>query len=138
MTTIAVRVGDDRDVEAFLADRIYEFNSAATGYHDGESFSAVVGTPEIEAGAYGFSWGGCCFVSYLWVAESLRGRGIGSALLDAVEHHARERNCRLVLLSTHSFQAPGFYARRGYQAVAKVDDYPVGHRDIFYAKRLDP
>jgi hypothetical protein len=30
-----------------------------------------------------------------------------------------------------------FYARMGYEQVARIDDYPVGHADIFYAKRLD-
>jgi GNAT superfamily N-acetyltransferase len=139
MTTIPVRIGDDPALEAFLSERIYEFNAAATGYHDGESFSAQIQSDAdgIEAGAYGFTWGGCCFVSYLWVDEALRGKGVGSALLDAVERHARGKGCRLVLLSTHSFQAPGFYARRGYAQVALVNDYPVGHRDIFYSKRLD-
>jgi hypothetical protein len=43
-----------------------------------------------------------------------------------------------MLLSSHSFQAPEFYARRGYEQVARVDDHPVGHANIFYAKRLDP
>jgi len=139
MTTIAVRTGDDPDLEAFLAERIYEFNAVASGYDDGESFAAVLQTESdsVEAAAYGFTWGGCCFISYLWVAEALRGRGVGSALLDAVEHHARAKHCRLVVLSTHSFQAPGFYERRGYGEVAVVDDYPVGYRDIFYSKRLD-
>jgi predicted N-acetyltransferase YhbS len=63
--------------------------------------------------------------------------GIGSELLRAVEGHAREKRCRLVLLSSHTFQAPVFYARMGYEQVARIDDYPVGHADIFYAKRLD-
>jgi hypothetical protein len=42
-----------------------------------------------------------------------------------------------VLLASHSFQAPEFYARRGYALVARVDDHPVGHSSIFYTKRLD-
>jgi len=139
MTNIAVRTGDDPELEAFLAQRIYEFNAEATGYFDGESWGAVVRgqSGDVEAGAYGFTWGGCCFVSYLWVAAALRGRGVGSALLEAVEGHAREKGCRLVLLSTHSFQAPSFYFRRGYEQVALVNDYPVGYRDIFLSKRLN-
>ncbi len=25
----------------------------------------------------------------------------------------------------------------GYDPIARINDYPVGHADIFYAKRLD-
>lgn len=138
MSSITVRTGDDPQFEAFLAERIYEFNAAATGYHDAESFNAgrqsESGT--IDAGISGYTWGGCCYVSYLWVAESLRGRGIGGELLDAVERHAREKRCQLMVLGSHTFQAPEFYARRGYEQVARIDDYPVGHADIFFTKRL--
>jgi hypothetical protein len=41
MTQIPVQVGDAPQVEAFLAERIYEYNAAATGYHDAQSFSAL-------------------------------------------------------------------------------------------------
>jgi GNAT superfamily N-acetyltransferase len=139
MPPIAVRAGDAPEIEAFLAERIYEYNAAATGYHDGESFTAIhqSASGTIEAGASGYTWGGCCYVAYLWVSEPLRGRGIGTELLNAVERHARDKQCRVVLLGSHTFQAPGFYARRGYEQVARINDHPVGHASIFFTKRLD-
>jgi GNAT superfamily N-acetyltransferase len=140
MATITIRTGEAPELEAFLAERIYEYNAAVTGYHDGESFSAIHqgASGTLDAGIAGHTWGGCCFVTHLWVAEAARGRGIGSELLGTVERHARDKRCRLVLLSSHTFQAPGFYTRRGYEQVARVDDHPVGHADIIYAKRLAP
>lgn len=141
MARIAILADDDAGkMDAFLAERIYEFNAAATGYHDGETFAAVRETESgvVEAGASGYTWGGCCYVAYLWVAEALRGGGIGSELLDAVEAHARDKGCRVVFVSSHSFQAPQFYARHGYQQVAQVKDHPVGHDAIHFAKRLNP
>jgi len=139
MSAIAVRTGDAPELEAFLAQRIYEFNATATGYHDGGSFTAVHqgAAGKVEAGTCGYTWGGCCYVSYLWVCQALRGKGIGSELLKAVERHARGKHCRLILLSSHSFQAPEFYARRGYEQIARIHDHPVGHANIFYVKRLD-
>jgi hypothetical protein len=62
---------------------------------------------------------------------------MGSELLRAVECHARQKHCRLILLSTHSFQAPEFYARKGHEQVARINDWPFGHANMFYAKRLD-
>lgn len=138
MKPIEVRAGDAPEIERFLADRIHQHNAAATGYHDAQSFSAVRenAAGALAAGISGYTWGGCCYITYLWVSESSRRQGLGSELLAAVELHARDKRCRLVLLSSHSFQAPQFYARRGYRALARIDDHPVGHASIFYAKRL--
>ena len=137
---ISVRAGDAPDIEAFLAERIYEHNAAVTGYHDGESFTAVRRgeSGHLEAGVSGYTWGGCCYVAYLWVSQVLRGRGIGSELLRAVEDHAVQKRCHVVIVSSHSFQAPEFYARRGYEQIARIADHPVGHANIFFAKRLAP
>jgi GNAT superfamily N-acetyltransferase len=137
MATIAVQVGEAPEVEAFLAQRIYEYNASATGYDNAESFTALSdegGT--VEAGVCGYTWGGCCYVSYLWVVESSRHKGLGSDLLAAVERHAREKGCTQVLLWTHSFQAPEFYARRGYQLTARIADHPIGYSSGVYVKRL--
>ena len=138
MSGVAIRVGDVAEAEAFLAARIYEYNAEATGYRDAESFAALqhdaAGAP--EAGVSGYTWGGFCYVSYLWVTSASRGKGLGSELLDAVERHARGKCCRLILVSSHSFQAPAFYARKGYQPVARIQDHPVGHWSAIYAKSL--
>ena len=135
---IDLRIGEAPDVQAFLADRIYEFNSKATGYFDGEPFSGTQrdDAGAIQAGIYGYTWGGCCYVSYLWVDESERGQGLGTALLVATERHARMKGCQVVFLATHSFQAPGFYERLGYERQAVVHDHPLGHASLIFAKRL--
>jgi hypothetical protein len=36
----------------------------------------------------------------------------------------------------HSFQAPVFYERLGYKARAVLEDHPVGHASVVFAKRL--
>ena len=135
---IVVRVGEAHEVVSFLAEHIYESNSKSTGYFDGEAFSSAQRDESgaIRAGISGYTWGGCCYVSYLWVAESERNHGLGSALLAAAEEHARKRGCSVVFLATHSFQAPAFYERRGYKAQAVVRDHPIGHASVTYAKRL--
>lgn len=135
---LLLQIGDAPEIEAYLSERIYEFNSKATGYFDGESFSATLrdASEAIQAGIYGYTWGGCCYITYLWVEEAQRGKGIGAALLVAAEEHARKRDCKVMLLATHSFQAPAFYERLGYRQEALLNDHPVGHASLYFAKSL--
>jgi GNAT superfamily N-acetyltransferase len=75
-------------------------------------------------------------VKLLWVAESHRGGGLGSAMLRAAEAEALRRGCRQIMLATHSFQAPDFYAKHGFRRVAIVVGNPIGHTDILMLKRI--
>lgn len=137
---IVLRAGDTPEIEAFLAARIYEFNAKASGYFDGESFSGTQrdDSGAIRAGISGYTWGGCCYISYLWVDEQERGQGLGTALLSAAEEYAGRRRCAVVFVATHSFQAPGFYERMGYERQTVLHDHPVGYSSASYAKRLPP
>ena len=46
------------------------------------------------------------------------------------------RGCGQVVIATHSFQAPAFYERFGYERRAVIEGRPKGHAYIIYAKRL--
>jgi hypothetical protein len=46
------------------------------------------------------------------------------------------RRTRTIVLSTHSFQAPAFYAKHGYTVCGEVPDYPSGYAQIFLRKVL--
>jgi GNAT superfamily N-acetyltransferase len=76
------------------------------------------------------------FVAALWVADSYRGRDIGTALLKAAEKEARRRRCLGVYLDTFSFQARPFYERLGYQLFGTLPDCPPGGAKYYLYKRL--
>jgi GNAT superfamily N-acetyltransferase len=123
---------------AFLEEQINRLNMEETGLRDGGLLTRLVrdAAGEIVAGIYGWTWGGCCEIRYLWVREDQRGRGYGTELLRAAEQEATARGCIQVVLDTHSFQAPEFYRKQGYEVVGVVDDYPVGHQKIYLRKHL--
>lgn len=126
------------DDAQYLEERLYEFNSAATGIAGGEWLSILVKDAEgrIAAGICGAVWGGCLEIRQFWVEETRRRQGLGSRLLTAAEQEARRRGCQQILLSTFSFQAPAFYVRHGFEVLATVDDHPRGHTNLLMRKRL--
>ncbi len=92
----------------------------------------------IEGGVTGSSVWGWLYVRYLWVHDRWRGRGQGARLMQAAEVEAEKRACTGIWVSTYSFQAPTFYQKLGYQEFGRIDDFPKGHRRLFYEKRLTP
>lgn len=80
-------------------------------------------------------WGGLA-INILWLAESLRGQGVGSALLAQAEQIARERGCHTAHLDTMSFQAPDFYLKHGYTLFGTLPGIPRGQQRFFFYKRL--
>ena len=126
---------DERD-RRFLEERLHDFNVAATGIADGRLLAIYERDAQgaILGGLFGWTWGGCLEVEYLWVREDQRGRGLGTRLLSAAEDEARRRGCRQAVLSTHSFQAPRFYERLGYEAYGVAENYPQGHKQYHLRK----
>ena len=75
-------------------------------------------------------------VRLLWVDPAHRAAGHGRRLLTAAEAEGRQRGCRNARLSTFSFQAAGFYERCGWRQVLALENFPRGHRRLFYVKAL--
>ena len=130
--------GADAALAEQLDTEISVFNAAASGNDDARMLSVAVrgGDGDLRAGLYGWTWGGCGYVDLLWVHEEERGSGLGTRLLTAAEAEIRRRGCDRVALSTHTFQAPGFYARLGYAECGRTPGYPHGHDDIHLVKHL--
>jgi ribosomal protein S18 acetylase RimI-like enzyme len=121
-----------------LTARIYEFNARKTGHDDAKDYAIAVRNEQndVVGGANGYTWGACCYVTNLWVAESLRGQGVGKSVLAAVEACARQRGCIQIILSSHTFQAPDFYKRHGFTELFRIPDYPKGHGDVWLSKQI--
>jgi GNAT superfamily N-acetyltransferase len=121
---------------AFLEDQLYTYNVEQTGYDDGTYLTLWVKnqTGERLAGLHGWSWGGSCYIQDLWVHKDLRGQGYGTQLLHAAEQEARTRGCDHMVLSSFSFQAPGFYQKLGYDVFAVLEDHPRHHRHYYLHK----
>ena len=139
MDEAALVVGDaDDGLRETLDAEINAFNAEVTGMADGRLLCVSVREEggDLRAGLFGWTWGGCGYIELLWVRADYRGCGLGARLLAAAEQEIRRRGCGQVALSTHSFQAPGFYARFGYQECGRTPAYPRGYDQIHLVKQL--
>lgn len=122
----------------FLEDQLYEFNSAQTAQDDGQLFAFFIRNEhqEMLAGLSGWTWAQACEIRTLWVHPSWRGQGYGRSLLESAEQEAQARGCKVILISSYSFQAPGFYQKCGYTLAWQLHDFPPGHHYCFLVKQF--
>ncbi|HET8757468.1 MAG TPA: GNAT family N-acetyltransferase [Solirubrobacteraceae bacterium] len=135
---IAIVSAPDPALAARLDDEISAFNLRATGICDARDLAATLHDPqgELVGGAQGWTWGATGWVERLWVRADARHRGLGTRLLTAFESEARARGCAQLGLTTHTFQAPDFYRRHGFEVVGELLDYPLGHASLLLRKGL--
>jgi GNAT superfamily N-acetyltransferase len=144
---MAMAMNDDLAIEdepraaevAALDDQLYRHNVAVTGCGNGRWLAIFVRDAHggLLAGLHGWTWGRTGFVRTLWVSEELREHGIGARLLAAAEREAVRRGCREMQLDTHSYQAPGFYRRCGYEEIAELPGWPSEDATrVFFRKTL--
>jgi len=122
----------------YITEQLAIFNVARTGADNWYPIGFFLRSPEGEwqGGLLGDTWGGWLNVRFLWLTESARRRGHGTRLMDAAEAYALGRGCFAATLDTHSYQALGFYQKRGYEVFGTLEDCPPGHTKYYLRKRL--
>jgi GNAT superfamily N-acetyltransferase len=135
---IAVEAALDPVVIQEIQNRINTYNMVVTGDHAYRPLYVILRDDQevVKGGALADLWGGWVHITYLWVAEELRGHGYGRQVLALLEAEARGAGCRGVFLETFSFQARPFYEKNGYTVIAQLPDYPEGHTFYFLRKFL--
>ncbi len=76
------------------------------------------------------------YIDELWVADELRGQGLGTKLMQEVEQYAASESLSGIWLWTQSWQAADFYEKLGYERFSEFDDFPKGHKRLGYRKAL--
>jgi GNAT superfamily N-acetyltransferase len=117
---------DDR--LAVIDAGLEEYNLSIAPLSDVRPLASFATDPagQVVGGASGRTWGRCCELLQLWVEPRRRSAGVGSRLLQLFEAQAQRRGCNVFYLTTLSFQAPAFYRKHGYVALAEIAGYPNG------------
>lgn len=123
---------------ATVRQGLYEYNLPYAGDSNYKEL-AIFLRDENEAvigGLLGLTFWGYLDIHILWIKESHRNQGHGSALLNAAEKEAIKRGCRNAHLDTHTFQAVSFYQKHGYEVVGELEDLPPGYSRYLLRKVL--
>lgn len=78
-------------------------------------------------------------INYIYVKETMRGKGVAKQLTTYVEEKARKVRCEGITVNTaeDNLQARKFYKKMGYKQNGKVFDYFNHNKNqIFYHKKL--
>jgi ribosomal protein S18 acetylase RimI-like enzyme len=135
---ISVETDRSKELSRFLFDTLNRSNVERTSDGTSESVCVVArdNTNALVGGVYGEVYWGWFHVLVLWVAPSLRCRGVGAHLLARAETEAHAKGCHGAWLDTFTFQAASFYRRAGYEIFGTLEQYPNGHSRNFLRKQL--
>lgn len=126
-----------QDVRALEA-ALRAYNAAHIGPTDYTELAVFVRDSggQVVGGVYGELEWGWMYIDVIWLEAGLRGRGMGTRLMAALEQAARARGVTRVHMTTTSFQALPFYRKLGYEVWGALDDRPPGHR-YYYLRKAD-
>ena len=137
--TASLQVGaQDDELQQQLDDELTAFNARASGARWPTELSIRVADTggELVGGLTGWTWGTLCAVEMLWVREDQRHAGWGAKILRAAEEEGARRGCTDAIVSSYTFQAPGFYLKQGYRETGRITGVPGGHEDVYFHKSL--
>lgn len=99
---------------------------------DGDELMGGVGLAEFE------DLPGCAELQKLYLHDRVKGRGLGYALIEAVEGEARRLGYRQMYLETHTnLQAAiHIYEKSGYRPIPRPESVVHGTMNRFYVKAL--
>lgn len=128
----------DEEVRKAIVAPLVEYNSSQAGPSQNRPIVVLVRDREnaVVGGLWGHTGYEWLFTQLLVVPASLRGRGVGTEIMQLAEREAVDRGCHGAWLDTFEFQARGFYERMGYECFGELPNYPRGFSRFFMKKRL--
>ena len=128
----------DPSLQEAILQGLIAFNTKKLGPDNFRRLAITVKNSEdkIVGGLWGNTSWEWLFVEYLFLPESMRGKGLGSELLRRAEAEAISRGCRGAYLATLKAEMCRLYECSGYMVFGTLPDYPTGNTRFFLQKPL--
>ena len=126
------------EIRAAIARPLISYNESHVGPSDHSQLVIQIedGDGKVVGGLWGYTRAGWLYTELLAAPSGNCNLGFGRLMMEKAEHEARRRGCIGAWVDTHSFQAPEFYEKLGYKVFGELDNFPPGHRRIFFYKYL--
>ncbi len=140
MSRLTIEVSDAITPEFSLAieSGLNRYNEEAVGYNDNKLLAVMVRNEDgvLPGGMMGRTYLGMLFIDLVYLPPEVRGKGLGSQILQRIEDEGRNRGCKTAVLYTITFQAPLFYEKNGWQRFGEIPCLPEGTSRVFLKKDL--
>jgi len=136
--TLTVTDAADEETRKAVLAPLVEYNSSQAGPSQNRPLAVLVRDDQgaVIGGLWGHTGYDWLFTQLLVVPAALRGRGVGTDIMQLAEREAAQRGCHGAWLDTFEFQARGFYERLGYECFGELPNYPKGYARFFMKKAL--
>lgn len=91
---------------------------------------------KVLAGCKGVVFYGCVYTDLLWVSEHLRGKGIGTRLVQSAEQYGITKGCTMATINTMDWEALDLYQSLGYEVDLAREGYKNNSTFYFLRKNL--
>jgi len=120
-----------------IRQKLFEFNFNRVPHDNHQTLYLIARRQGVViAGPVGDTYWSWLYISFFWVDEHERDKGLGSKILAKAEEIAVQQGCKKAHLETHDFQNLQFYLKRGYEIFGKLDDLPEGHTKYYLCKSI--
>lgn len=136
--TLTVTDAADEETRKAVLAPLVEYNASQAGPSQNRPLAVLVKDDQgaVIGGLWGHTGYDWLFTQLLVVPAALRGRGVGTDIMQLAEREAAQRGCHGAWLDTFEFQARGFYERLGYECFGELPNYPKGYARFFMKKAL--
>lgn len=136
--TLTVTDAADEETRKAVLAPLVEYNASQAGPSQNRPLAVLVRDDQgaVIGGLWGHTGYDWLFTQLLVVPAALRGRGVGTEIMQLAEREAAQRGCHGAWLDTFEFQAKGFYERLGYECFGELPNYPKGYARFFMKKAL--
>ena len=87
-------------------------------------------------GVMGYLTRNLLFITHLFVERQYRNKGIGRALLSAIEKAAKEQGCSVIRLNTLNNEAHSLYVKAGFDVTITIKNYMNGFDLVYFHKSI--